>query len=382
MVNSYSREALMVTIDKTTQKCYYVIVMPQTQIEAPFHEYSDTSEIVSQEQVAGLLEAVANHEIKALALMSMEPGVDYSPTQGRYAVLDLLGSRSEPLVGHSTIKQYNADSFAPNGLTRLIDGGNRFEITEYGETFGRATAGFAGEISLEASDDISLRRLMGLTHSSYPEEKPPYHRYQLLKTLIDGNDHTVMDMAPSFDAISRTTAHRLDVMQKDGLLTSMMRPPRGAQYALLSIDALAKVAARNRAGSVTKEIDVAMKDVANTAPKTVFWTRDVYDHATDNLGYEQGRNTFENVKNRLDRLKDAGVLTLLDQEESREVIYKIRPEIVPIASAFVEMVDLLQNDPEQFVRLGNMKADAILADQALMKKLVAKGREHSPQIAD
>jgi DNA-binding transcriptional ArsR family regulator len=340
------------------------------------------AEALSDERVGELLVGAANHEVKAIVLGLMEPGEAISPGGLRRRAINAGGLAHSEMVGHSTTRSYCEDSFIPAGLAKSVISANRaYELTEEGATIGRAVAGHALNLSLNAPQDISLRRIFGLSHSRFDDERPAYPRYELLKRLQSGEPFPIVALAGKADTDRYdTTAHRLKVLEDDGLIESQLRGPRGIQYALLSLAGLSKAAARNRRGSVTKDIDASITEVGKIAPETSFGAHEVYDYVTQELGFPATNHTYINVYKRLKRLEDAGVLTAVERETKvEERIVKLKPGVSGVVKEMVDMVDFLRADPETFIKTGNAKADVILSDPASIRHLIDKGLANSPQ---
>lgn len=336
---------------------------------------------ITQEQARSLLSGAANHEIRLLGLLVMEPGHSYSPTELRNLVLDASGSRSNRITGHQSMRSYLEESLKQEGLVELS--GNRAALTFEGETLGKAMAGHMLRLSLHSSKDVSLRRVWGMRHSRFSVERPQYPRYEIYRHLLACSKTSVTQLHDVVGAGAdySTTYHRIRTLEVDDMIDTELLLPRGIEYGVLSVHALAQARSRNRTG-ISKDIDAVIREVAGVSPDSHFWVRDVFDHAISQLGYPDTPQTYANIKARLQRLRRATVLVETNVDNQRDRTLWLRPEKRQVVQSAVEVVDSLHNDTEHFIKVGREKAKAILNNPDAVTTLIGKCLANSPEASN
>ncbi len=197
------------------------------------------------ERASKLMGAISDHEIKALALIAMHWGEGYSGTSLRQ---EILGHCEHPeniaMVDDKSVSHYLEDSFEKKGIVIRYDvpkaykfhprNKERYLLNREGFCRGRAFAGQVLNLSIHTADDVSLRRLNGMTHSRIHDEGPPYHRYEILKLLQEVDIATVPEMAISLGAHPNSIKQRVAALKRDQLV--MANKVAGKRYQTIMVN--------------------------------------------------------------------------------------------------------------------------------------------------
>lgn len=331
----------------------------------------------------GLVNALVDHELKALSLLVMEEAGWYSPWDLQGRVAHIAHVDRQHLVGHNTFRSYCGDSFAPIGLAvKNLDGAERieFEITPFGLLEGKALSGHMLELASRLPEGLSLQKIFGMTHSKNKDIRAPINRARILNFVysLKNAGTSLSEIAQTLDEDYHTTATRLISMTDDGLLIETKREPRGNKYVTANPNMI-DGRLGNRTIPASKVVQELVQEVADISPKSEFWTDEVYRYLVENLEFDAGPKTRSAVRKRLEVLTGRGALTLLGTEMTdNRVYYPVEEYRSYIEEAGQIIMGALTPDAD-FIENGLAKAAQILKDPDIVQCLIRKAVQNSPQ---
>lgn len=348
-----------------------------SEAQLPQAEFLPPAEALTDEQLGGLLAAVGNHEAKAVVLGSMQNGVAYNMSALHDLFIEAQGDAVSIKGGVANQIAYCKDSFYPVGAVAKVRYGEnlRFELTESGETYGKALAGHVLDLSLRYPD-TSLRQLFGMTHTSKTSREPrsPVQRVQLFRLLPTMDEPIrVAQIERILGVTGDVLSNQLKWLDKAGLITHQSGHSEDIATKIEFLipqdfgGAGAKSVGR-------KTVDGILRELASGADTVV--TYDEIVKAVYGRNQKIGRSAISRY---LRELEVSGRIIKNELDgNNRSVIY-LKTETRTLFTEVVDIYDLALSDAPTFIKMGKAKLAQVLSNPADVRRLIAKAYSNSPE---
>jgi Fe2+ or Zn2+ uptake regulation protein len=331
------------------------------------------------ERMGQLFTAVGNHEAKALTLSAMEIGVPYGTTALHRQFLDIQGDH--PAYEGATTNQidYCKDSFEAVGAVAKARWGEtlRYELTEEGETFGKALSGHLLDLS-SRYPDIALRQLFGMTKTSGDAERSPVVRLQIFDALLRREPPIrVADVERELlgvDTEHSSVSNQLAWLSRAHLINQVSAHSKTISTKIeYYIPQGETFETKTGKGKQEKITEVLRSLSANT--DTVLTFEEIAGAVI--AAHPEVSRAY--ISRLLDSFYEQGAILKNELTGMQKSILTIDPDKRAVMKEVVDVYRLALDDPETFIRLGKEKLARIISDPEVVRTLVAKAFANSPE---
>lgn len=338
-------------------------------------------EPIPESSLGGYLAAVANHEAKALLISALTLGCRYD--KGGLHGLFLAMQGSPPAYKGNAGNQFDYCqlSFEPIGAVAKASFGDSvsYELTEDGDIFGKALAGYFLQFSLDYPE-VSLKELWGMTKTvSKTGDRPPVRRLWILEKLLDMGDTTIEDVAGSIDNVpNKVVTDQLKKLADAGIigLESIGLRELELEYGLIDMDKAGDIASSSPALQ-HKVLGIITETIAQTGG-TISLDEIEYRVRQD-AHYSEQKRLRGNLTTVLNCLELQGAISrgkFNGRVLSRISINDGQRELI---ERVVGIVRGVQSQDAEFIEEGRRLGRQIVNDKDKVRLLINKAYAKSPE---
>jgi len=340
----------------------------------------ENSRSLTDENLNQLYAAVGNHEGKAIVLGGMEPNYRYRATELHRDLFVSPQGNSPAFIGTNNPYEWAQNSFVPNGLVREeLNDCREYVITDFGYNEGRSLAGWQLDLSLDMPESISLRGVLGMSKTRADKaNRPAIDRLNILKILDQEASLSAVKLSDKLNINKRTMANNIDWLVKQGIVEydaiHSRQLPSEISYELARHFDLSA-----NGGSMREAIYGTITEMQKDGRK-IFSVSDLLSnteniYTTKNFKIESHRKHAYQILNEL--IKEGHLAKTKSPEIKSEI--SLNPFMKTIVRQVLDVSDgVRQNDPD-FIKEGHIIMDSILVDDEMVKELVRKAFNNSPE---
>ena len=335
---------------------------------------------LTDEQVGSLYSAVGCHEGKAIVLGGMSPNYRYRATELHRDLFVGPQGDSPVFIGSNNPYEWTQNSFVPNGLVKEEHNDCReYLITDFGYEEGRSLAGWQLDLSLDMPDSISLRGVLGMSKTR-PEKttRPAIDRLNIFRMLDHNASLSAVELSDKLGINKRTMTNNIDWLVKQGIVeydaVQSRQLPSEIGYELSRHFDLSA-----NGGSMREAIYGTITEMQKDG-RTVFSASDLLTN-TENIYSTKNFNIDSHRKHAyqiLNELITEGHLAKTSYPEIKSEI-SLNPFMRTIVRQILDVSDGVRQNHPDFTREGHLIMNEILADDEMVKELVAKAFKNSPE---
>lgn len=331
-------------------------------------------------QLDSLYAAIGNHEGKAIVLGGMDTGQGYRSIELHRDLFVAPQGENPVFVGTNNPREWTQNSFVPHGLVEERQNTHKeYYLTDFGFNEGQSLAGWQLDLSLNSSEALSLRGLMGMSKTRAEKgTRPPVDRLNIFAVLLEESSISMNGLAKKISLSSTTLLNNIESLTKQGIIDydslGSSKLPEAISYEILD----GHISGVN-GGGMREAVHGTLIEMQKNGQKQ-FSIADFFEsterlyEARDFTKVSQRKHAYQIIRN----LVDSGNLIKKNKPSYKSEI-SLMPFMRKAVGQLVSIAEGMKENSADFNREGAIKLQEILDDQEKVKALVSKAFSNSPE---